>query len=104
MRELKPQPQPADIAALRELEEMLEVRARRRLLEEEAKNVRQQRARNRVEIGHRRLALIERFLLLGMMLFAFALALVGNLSLPLALLVAGALGGAGVAARKSTEA
>jgi hypothetical protein len=74
------------------------VRARRRLLEEEAKQVRQQRARDHVEIGHRRLALIERFLLLGAMLLSFVLALLGSLSLPVALLVAGGFGGAGVAA------
>lgn len=103
MRGLKPQFQPADIAARRELEEVLEVRARRRLLEEEAKQARQQLVRGRVEIGHRRLALIERVLLLGTMLISFVLALVGSLSLPATLLVAAALGGARFAARKSTK-
>jgi hypothetical protein len=100
MRELKPQPQPVDIAARRELEEVREIRARSRLLEEEAKNVRQQRVRDRVEIGHRRLALIQRFLLLGAMLISFVLAFIGSLSLPVALLVAGGLGSAGITARK----
>jgi len=47
---------------------MREVRARWRLLEEEARLVRQQQVRDHVEIGHRRLALIERFLLMAMML------------------------------------
>lgn len=93
MRELKPQPQRVDIAAQRELEEVLEIRARRRLLEEEARNVRQQRARDRVETSHRRLALIQRFLMLGAMLISFVLALLGSLSLALVLLVAGGLSG-----------
>jgi hypothetical protein len=84
-----------EIARFRELEEA-------RLLRVQGRLARQQLVRGQVEIGHRRLDLIWRFLLLGMMLISFVLALVGSLSLPAgALLVAGGLGGAGLVARKS---
>jgi hypothetical protein len=98
MRELKPQPRLADTASRREAEEVLEIRARRCLLEEEAKFARQKLVRESVEIGHRRLSLIQRFLLSGAVFISFVLALVGSLSLP-ALVVALAFGGVGIAAR-----
>lgn len=99
--EVARQPTLEEIARFREREEALEVRERKRLLRAQGRLARQQLVRGQVEIGHRRLDLIWRFLLLGIMLISFALALVGSLSLPAALLVAGGLGGAGVAARKS---
>jgi hypothetical protein len=100
MRELKQQGQPSDIASRRELEEMLEVRERKRLLRAEGHLAQQQLVRGQVEIGHRRLDLIWRFLLLGMTLVSFAFALAGSLSLPVAMLVASGLGGTGIAARR----
>lgn len=93
---------PEEIALFHAREEALEALARRRLLEEEVRLARQRRSRDRVDLGHRRLALIERATLgiISLVTFVTSLALLvlGAVS-PAIAQTSAALSGVGVASR-----
>lgn len=94
-----------EIALFRAREEALEVRARRQLVEEQRRLARRQQTQRQVEIGHQRLALIERGLLVVIAVISavlsVVLAILGALS-PEVVAVAGAVfGGLGVATRRT---
>lgn len=92
-----------EVAFFRAREEALEVRARRRLLEEQRRLARQHWSRGQVEIGHRRLALIERAVLFVIAVIAAVLAALGTVSLTAALLAGAVFGGLRFAAWRGNK-